>query len=100
MEKPYNLSDREMITEIWKWTFGNGRPGAEQRIGELESKQPGNATRADVQHIEVDIKKHITYLEEKMEKRTDKLQNMIAQKAVIEIIAIIGTIVAMFIIRG
>lgn len=100
MEKPYNLSDREMIMEIWKWTFGNGRPGAEVRIATLEEKQLVNATREDVGCIDVDIKRHITYLEERMDKRTDKLQSMITQKAIFEIIAIVGTIVTMFIIKG
>lgn len=89
-----------MIQEIWLWTFGNGRPGAEQRIADLERKQLVNATREDVGCIDIDVKKRVEQVETRLENRINSLSVQITTKAIIETVVIVGTIVTLFFIRG
>lgn len=100
VKKTDGMSERQMLEEIWAWTYGNGRPGAEKRIADLEQRQLVNATREDVGCIDLDIKRRVEYVESRLESRIEALSHQITLKAVIEIAVIVGTLVGLFIFGG
>lgn len=85
-----NLSQRQMIEDLYRWTFGDGRPGAEERLAKLEEAQLINATRHDVGCIDLDIKHRLSEcwgrhddrlarIEASFDTRFTRIQNMMAQ---------------------
>ena len=73
-------STDDLIRDLWQWAFGNGRPGVEQRVKELEDAQRDNFTRMDARDLECKI---------------DKLHKMLNIHEVLKLVLIAGAVLAL-----
>lgn len=102
---PLNMTTDDMIRELYKWAFGNGRAGVEQRLTALEEERRGNATTTDIGKLEAKMGCDMDQIEMKLEARMDVIDAKIDLKfrdltrqinthEVLKLLLIIATIIA------
>lgn len=89
-DHPADMSTQDMVTDLWKWAFGNGKRGVEDRLSTLEDLQVENATRQDLRILESRIDNRIGRVEDKI----DKLNKSLNIHEMIRLAVIVGTVVA------
>jgi hypothetical protein len=102
---PLNMTTDDMIRELYKWAFGNGRPGVEHRLSLLEEERRGTATTKDIGHLEAKMGCDMDQIEAKLEARMDVIDAKIDLKfrdltrqinthEILKLLLLIATIVA------
>lgn len=84
-------STDDLIKDLWQWAFGNGRPGIESRVKNLEDRQQDNATRADLESTEKKLDARIDRLETKI----DSLRSAMNFHEILKLVVIVAAVLVL-----
>lgn len=73
MDKSSSMNTEEMVRALYKWAFGNGRKGVEQRLSHLEELQVVNAVQQDIHDLESKMSSDMDAMHNHLNRRFDQI---------------------------